>query len=84
MKAVVKLETYYIPGELKLDIGKFVEHYNYHPYHQSLDNLTPVDVYFSRAAPINQARKRLKAQMLLRSRNVTAWVRAHLQSIDPA
>jgi putative transposase len=65
MKNVVKLENYYLPGELELSIGNFVEHYNHKRYHESLDNLTPADVYLGRAASITQARDRLKAQTLL-------------------
>lgn len=64
MKNVVKLENYYLPGELELAIGNFVEHYNHHRYHESLDNLTPADVYLGRAASINQARERVKTETL--------------------
>jgi putative transposase len=41
MKNVVKLEHYYLPGELKRAIGEFVQHYNHERYHESLDNVTP-------------------------------------------
>ena len=64
IKNVVKLENYYLPGELELAIGNFFEHYNHHRYHESLDNLTPADVHFGRAASINQARERVKAETL--------------------
>ena len=46
MKNQVLLENYYLPEELKVRIGKFVEYYNYERYHESLDNLTPADVYY--------------------------------------
>ena len=44
--------NYYLPGQLKHSIGEFVEHYNNGRYHESLDNLTPADVYFGRAPAI--------------------------------
>ena len=43
---MVNLQHYYLPGEPKREIERFVEHYNNHRYHESLDNLTPADVYF--------------------------------------
>jgi len=48
IKNVVNLQHYYLPGELEREIGRFVEHYNNHRYHESLDNLTPADVYSGR------------------------------------
>ncbi len=48
MKNVVKLENYYLPGDLKLRLKEFVEYYNNNRYHESLNNLTPADVYFGR------------------------------------
>ena len=39
------VENYFFPGDLKGQIAAFVERYN-HRYHESLDNLTPADVYF--------------------------------------
>ena len=48
MKNVVKLEHYYYPWELEKVIAKWVEHYNHERYHESLDNVTPADVYEGR------------------------------------
>ncbi len=48
MKNVVKLEHYYYPWELEQAISKWVEHYNHERYHESLDNVTPADVYEGR------------------------------------
>ena len=45
MKNVVKLDHYYLPRELKEAIGRFVTHYNNDRLHESLDNVTPADVY---------------------------------------
>ena len=38
----------------------FVEHYNNHRYHESLNNVTPADVYFGRAETILRARQKIK------------------------
>jgi putative transposase len=46
MKNRILLENYYLPGQLEQSIGEFVEYYNNRRYHESLDNLTPADVYF--------------------------------------
>jgi len=43
-------ENYYLPGYLEAQVEGFVDHYDQHRYHESLDNLTPADVYFGRAA----------------------------------
>ncbi len=45
IKNVINLQNYYLPGELKLEIERFVEYYNNRRYHESLDNLTPATVY---------------------------------------
>jgi len=41
-------ENYYLPGDLEARIDAFVDHYNHRRYHESLDNLTPADIYFGR------------------------------------
>jgi hypothetical protein len=35
-------------GSLERAVAAFVEHCNHRRYHESLDNLTPADVYFGR------------------------------------
>jgi len=44
----ILLDNYYLPGQLEQSIEEFVEYYNNCRYHESLDNLTPADVYFGR------------------------------------
>ncbi len=67
MKNVVKLDTYYYPWELEQSIAVFVEYYNNKRYHESLDNLRPVDVYHGRSETILSWREEVK-QKTLRSR----------------
>ena len=52
LKNRILLENYYLPGDLEARIAAFVEHYNHRRYHESLDNLTPADVYFGRGQTI--------------------------------
>ena len=52
MKNVVKLEIYYYPWELEKAITEWVQHYNNERYHESLDNVTPADVYNGRQEEI--------------------------------
>ena len=60
MKNVVKLDNYFAPEELEATLEKFVYRYNNEPYHESLNNLTPADVYCGRGELILKERVRLK------------------------
>jgi putative transposase len=64
MKNRVLLENYYLPGDLEAQITDFVEHYNHHRYHESLNNLTPADVYFGRGPAILKRRENIKRQTI--------------------
>ncbi|WP_346034103.1 IS3 family transposase [Erythrobacter westpacificensis] len=64
LKNRVLLENYFLPGDLERQIEAFVEHYNHQRYHESLDNVTPADAYFGRAAAIIQRRERIKRKTL--------------------
>ena len=57
LKNRILLEHYDLPGDLERQVATFVEHYNHARYHESLDNLTPADVYFGRAETILLERK---------------------------
>jgi putative transposase len=71
LKNRILLEHYYLPGDLEAQVGAFVERYNHQRYnhqryHESLDNLTPADVYFGRGEAILLERERIKRQTLAR------------------
>jgi transposase InsO family protein len=65
MKNVVLLELYYSPEELAAAIKRFVAYYNYQRYHESLDNLTPADVYFGREKEVLSKREEIKRRTLM-------------------
>ena len=60
MKNRVLLENYYLPGDLELQIEAFVDYYNNERYHESLNNVTPADVYFGRDKAIIRERGKIK------------------------
>jgi len=64
LKNIILLENYFLPGELEARIGDFVPFYNNRRYHESLDNLTPADVYFGRGQRILERRDLIKRQTL--------------------
>jgi putative transposase len=64
LKNRILLENYYLPGDLEARIGAFVEHYNHQRYHESLNNLTPADVYFGRGPIILMEREKIKRQTI--------------------
>jgi len=68
MKNVVKLENYYFPGDLRRQLHLFVEYYNNQRYHESLNNVTPSDVYFKRDKQILEQRKATKLKTLKQRR----------------
>ncbi len=60
----ILLENYFLPGDLEAQIEAFVDHYNHQRYHESLNNVTPADVYFGRDNAIKQPRDRIKRKIL--------------------
>ena len=64
MKNQVLLENYYLPGDLEARVAAFVDHYNHRRYHESLDNLTPADVYFGRGQAILDRRATTKRETM--------------------
>ena len=64
MKNVVKLQHYYFPEELKMALKDFVAYYNNERYHESLDNVTPADVYFGRQYEVLTERSKIKRRTM--------------------
>ncbi len=51
-------------GGIERPGADFVDHYNHWRYHESLDNLTPADVYFGRGQNILEMRKEIKRRTI--------------------
>ncbi len=69
LKDRILLNNYYLPEELERQIDAFVNHYNTNRYHESLNNLTPYDVFTGQGSAILQKRDRIKEKtMILRKR----------------
>jgi transposase InsO family protein len=64
LKNRILLEHYFLPGDLEAQIEAFVDHYNHQRYHESLNNVTPSDVYFGRDKAILKQRERIKRKTL--------------------
>jgi transposase InsO family protein len=64
LKNRILLENYYLPGDLQAQIEIFVTDYNHRRYHESIDNLTPADVYFGRGQTILLKRERIKRKTI--------------------
>lgn len=75
MKNVVKLENFYSPQDLKDRLTEFVEYYNHHRYHESINNVTPSDVFYGRDEQILKRREKIKAETMKQRR------KNHLKSI---
>ena len=68
LKNRILLENYFFKADLEAQIAAFVEHYNHRRYHESLDNLTPADVYFGRGHTILLERERIKRDTIKQRR----------------
>lgn len=64
MKNVINLEKYYFPWELEQQIEEFVRYYDFERCHESLNNLTPADVYAGQAKRILNKREEIKHKTL--------------------
>jgi transposase InsO family protein len=78
MKSIILLNTFFFPWELEHALADFVVYYNTQRYHESLDNLTPEDVYLGRTQEVLTQREYIKQQTLQQRRN------AHLQTVIQA
>ena len=60
----ILLKNYFYPADLRNQVEAFVEHYNHQRYHESLQNLTPADVYFGRGQAFLNQRERVKRKAM--------------------
>jgi len=65
LKNVICLDNHYFPWELQQAIEDFIDHYNNRRYHEALNNVTPADVFFGRAAQIQSQRDQIKRATLI-------------------
>jgi len=70
MKNRILLDNYYLPAQLEQSIEEFVSYYNNCRYHESLDNLTPADVYFGRGQVILERREKIKRKTIEQRRRL--------------
>ena len=68
MKNVVKLQNYYYPWELEVELKQFISYYNNERYHESIDNVTPADVFFNRYREVLDNRKKVKIETMKQRR----------------
>ena len=68
LKNRILLENDYLPGDLENRIAEFVDHYNNHRYHESLNNVTPADAYFGRDTAIIERRAKIKKRTIQKRR----------------
>ena len=64
MKNVIKLNHYFCPSELEKAIDGWVKYYNESRFHESLDNLTPRDVYLGQGERIKKIREMIKQKSI--------------------
>ena len=68
LKNVVKLDNYYHPEQLEESIAAFVEYYNNERYHESLNNVTPANVYYGRQEEVLKERELIKKASIKKRR----------------
>ena len=64
MKNVIKLNHYFCPSELEKAIEQWVDYYNEKRFHESLNNLTPRDVYLGLSDQIKKIREITKQKSI--------------------
>jgi len=64
LKDRILLENYYLPEDLERKIDEFVTYYNTRRYHESLNNLTPEDVWLGRGQAILDQRRKIKEKTM--------------------
>ena len=60
----ILLENYFLPGDPEAQVAAFVDCYNHQRYHESLNHVMAVDVYFGRDKAILRQRERVRRKRL--------------------
>lgn len=68
MKSILLRDHFFSPEELERKIEQWVNYYNNNRYHESLNNLTPADVYFGRVEQKLKEREEIKRKTMLTRR----------------
>ncbi len=69
LKNIIELDNYWLPDELRDQIGAFVDYYNNRRYHEALNNLTPADVYSGRGQATLDKRERTRRRTMRQRRS---------------
>ena len=51
-------------SDSEAQVEAFVDYYNHQRYHESINNLTPADVYFGRSQAILKQQERIKLKTM--------------------
>jgi len=70
LKNQILLENYYFPSELKQRIEEFIQYYNTRRYHESINNLTPEDVFLGRGNVILEKRNKIKLKTMAKRKRL--------------
>ncbi len=70
MKNQILLNHYYLPNELQEHLQRFINYYNHERYHESLNNLTPADVFYGRDQDILEQRQQIKLNTMIQRRKM--------------
>ncbi|NIP48432.1 MAG: IS3 family transposase, partial [Gammaproteobacteria bacterium] len=68
MKNQILLNHYYLPSELEEHLQRFITYYNHERYHESLNNLTPADVFYGHDQEILEHREQIKLNTMIQRR----------------
>jgi len=61
----ILFDKYYLSDKPQEHLQHFVNYYNHERYHESLDNLTPADVFYGCGQAILEQREKIKLNTLV-------------------
>ena len=73
-----ELAYYFCPSELEKAVVQWVKYYNESRFHESLDNLTPRDVYLGQGEKIKRIRGTIKQNSI--NKRISEYKRMKSQS----